>query len=162
VGGGRLKVLKKAVLQDAAPPTWAFVAAVLRAARQASPEAALEAAVAKARQAGYTDGHKDGRQSEATRTREVQERYDSLAGRVREFETLAGESLSHWSAELQKKRPSQMAAAVKFAVAGGLGQFAEKLRWVATQADEIRGLAAATAHKLSLPEGATDEPGPTV
>lgn len=132
---GKIKVVKKAPARDAEPPSWRFVAAVLKSASEiVIPESAIVSRVNKAVSAALDAERKareklaaDGRVKESAGT-------DRILKAVTEFENASGVKIDIWNASHAKK----IGEAVKFVLAGGLDRSADRLLMLAEEGERVR------------------------
>ncbi len=124
--------VKKAPLRETEPPTWKFVAAVLKAAKDiVTDEAEINAKVAAAVR---RESEKNWEEVKAAREKgaaEVRKELERLRSTVKAFENASGVSISDPLAS------ARIGEAVKFVLAGGLNGQAERLQWMLNQCREV-------------------------
>lgn len=116
---GAVRVKKKAPKREAQEPTWAFFAALVRAASVATPEADVEKRIAAALAAQEADFC---RRAEAIRKAErdrLSEGERTAAGKLKAFEEASGVRIDRYGPDGGKR----IGEAVKFVLGGGLGDF---------------------------------------
>lgn len=140
VEDGAVKVRKKAPRREAQEPTWAFFAALMRAASAAIPEADVERrvkeAAAKARSEASAGVYE---QIEAVRRREraeAQKQREEAAAVVREFEEASGVTLERGSWRRGENR--RIGETVRLLLDRGPESVREKVAEIARECDRLK------------------------
>lgn len=136
---GAVKVLKKAPRRDVQEPSWVFVAAVLRAAKdfvtsEVEIQRRIAAAVSKA---------EEGRYAAICRAREdgqkhAQNQLAEYAASVSEFEKASGVSITGWRGWHGANTAEKVGAAVRFVMDGGVEKLQAELRAISATCDRVK------------------------
>jgi hypothetical protein len=132
---GKVKVVKRAVHREPEPPTWAFVAAVLRAAKDCvTDEADVLRRISHAVNQAH-DGEAERRRQAVERERKAwQTKAEEHALEVKAFEEASGVSWHSWAGRDKAK----LGEAVRFVLEGGLASQVEGIRRVAQTCERIK------------------------
>lgn len=140
---GTVKVLSRGDYAATETPGWPFIAAVLRAAREAAiPEAEVEKAIAAAVAAEQEKSFKASLAREKEREEKFSGRaaadYQMLSDNVRAFEEASGIRIDRWKNAHNMK---SLGEAAKFVMNGGLDGIRDDLTRLATSAKRIAVMA---------------------
>lgn len=134
-----VKTIQKAPPREVEPPTWLFVASVLRAAKDVVTDEdevrrRIQKAVADATEGMYQRIETEKKRASATAKQELAE----LAGRVREFELASGVDIgaNRWTGWGHEK-PQRIGEAVKFIIGGGMKGLKGQLSNIASQLERL-------------------------
>ena len=143
---GKIKVRKKAPVRPALDPTWAFFAALMRAASVVTPEAEVEQRVAAAVTAEKNRAWQEYEQKRDADRKRDQEEERSCFARLKAFEEASGVKIDRYSIDRGKK----IGEAVKFVLDGGLDKLTYARNHVAGLLRDIEKVMAESADNQPL------------